>query len=55
MFSIVDTFDTITHHRPYDRVFTRQEAVEELQRHAGKQFDPELAEAFVGFVSASVH
>jgi HD-GYP domain-containing protein (c-di-GMP phosphodiesterase class II) len=55
MFSIVDTFDTITHHRPYDRVFTWQEAMEELQRHAGKQFDPELAEAFVEFVSASVH
>ncbi|MBS0014174.1 MAG: PAS domain S-box protein [Desulfobacterales bacterium] len=55
VFAVVDTFDTITHHRSYDRIFTRQEAVEELKRHAGKQFDPELAEAFVEFVSASVN
>ena len=55
VFSIIDAYDTITHDRPYDRVFTRQEAVAELRRYSGKQFDPDLVEAFIFFVSAAVH
>ncbi len=52
VFSIIDTYDTITHDRPYDRVFTRQEALAELRRYSGKQFDPNLVESFISFVSA---
>ena len=52
VFSIIDTYDTITHERPYERVFTRQEAVAELRRYSGKQFDPELVKSFISFLSA---
>ena len=52
VFSIIDTYDTITHDRPYERVFTRQEAIAELGRYSGKQFDPELVKSFIAFVSA---
>jgi HD-GYP domain-containing protein (c-di-GMP phosphodiesterase class II) len=52
VFSIIDTYDTITHDRPYDRIFTRQEAGIELLRYSGKQFDPELLKSFISFMSA---
>jgi diguanylate cyclase (GGDEF)-like protein/PAS domain S-box-containing protein len=51
VFSIIDTFDVITHERPYARVFTRQEAIGEIRRTSGKQFDPVLSEAFISAIS----
>jgi HD-GYP domain-containing protein (c-di-GMP phosphodiesterase class II) len=46
IFSIVDAFDAITSDRPYRRAQTPEEAVAEIQRFAGTQFDPEVVEAF---------
>lgn len=48
VFSIVEAYDVMTHARPYARTFSEQEAVEELKRNAGKQFDPECVNSFVG-------
>jgi diguanylate cyclase (GGDEF)-like protein len=50
--SIVDSFDVMTHDRPYRRAMDEQEALEEIMRCSGTQFDPMLAEAFVAFFSA---
>ncbi len=45
--SIVDVFDVITHQRTYKRAWKVEFAREELQYHAGLQFDPDLVEIFL--------
>jgi HD-GYP domain-containing protein (c-di-GMP phosphodiesterase class II) len=44
---IVDAFAAMTSVRPYRAAFSCEEAVEELKRGAGKQFDPKLVKAFI--------
>lgn len=46
IFSIADAFDAITHDRPYRAGISAEEAVHELEQHAGTQFDPDLIAAF---------
>jgi len=46
--SVVDSFDTMTSCRPYCHSKSREEAVGELNRCAGSQFDPEVVEVFMG-------
>lgn len=45
--AIVDTFDAVTHDRPYKGGISVYEAVEELRRLRGIQFDPEVVDAFL--------
>lgn len=44
--AIADAYDAMVHDRPYKRSVTHEGAIEELRRHAGTQFDPELVELF---------
>jgi HD-GYP domain-containing protein (c-di-GMP phosphodiesterase class II) len=44
--SIADAYDTITGKRPYKDPISHEEALEELKRCSGTQFDPEFVEAF---------
>ena len=44
LLTIVDAFDVMTHDRPYKVRMTAAEAIEELKRCSGKQFDPNLVE-----------
>lgn len=45
--TIVDAFEVMTRGRPYKRKLTVEEAVEELKRCSGTQFDPNLAMLFI--------
>ena len=45
--SVVDAYDAMTYDRGYKRVLSKQEAIEEILRCAGSQFDPQVASAFI--------
>ncbi|MEA4925525.1 MAG: diguanylate cyclase [Syntrophomonadaceae bacterium] len=44
--AVVDTYDVITHGRPYQDVISHNEALMEIKRCSGTQFAPDIAEAF---------
>ena len=45
-FSVVDAFDAMTNDRPYRKAMAHVDAVEEIRRHAGTQFDVQAVDAF---------
>jgi putative nucleotidyltransferase with HDIG domain len=45
--AVADAFDAMTSDRPYRRALTRDEALAEVERCAGTQFDPEIARVFL--------
>ncbi len=50
IFSVVDAFDAMTSQRPYRAAMTEEQALEELRRCRGSQFDPTVADAFIRLV-----
>ncbi len=48
--SIADAYDAMTSDRPYRQAMTHQEAVAELKRCSGTQFDPHLVAVFLGML-----
>ncbi|HUU08402.1 MAG TPA: diguanylate cyclase [Dehalococcoidales bacterium] len=51
---VADAFVAMTSPRPYSRALSNEEAAEEIKRGAGKQFDPELVEVFLGIIQERV-
>ena len=45
--AIADSFDALTHDRPYNRSRPVKEALAEIERERGRQFDPEIVDAFM--------
>jgi diguanylate cyclase (GGDEF)-like protein/putative nucleotidyltransferase with HDIG domain len=52
--SIADAYDAMIQERPYKRAVDHADALAELHRHAGTQFDPELVEIFTRLFSNQV-
>jgi putative two-component system response regulator len=45
--AVADAFDAMTHDRPYKSAISVDEAVAEVQRCKGSQFDPRIVDAFM--------
>jgi HD-GYP domain-containing protein (c-di-GMP phosphodiesterase class II) len=52
--SVCDAFDAMTSERPYAAAMTPQEALREILRGAGTQFDPEVVDVFAA-IHAELH
>ena len=50
MLSITDAFDAMTNDRPYRKALSQEQAISELIKYAGTQFDPELVPQFISFL-----
>lgn len=50
LLSIVDAYDVITHHRPYKEAQSRHDALSEIIRCSGTQFDPNLVQVFTSIM-----
>ena len=48
--AVVDAFDAMVTHRPYKPAVSAADALAELRRCAGSQFDPLVVDAFVGVI-----
>jgi HD-GYP domain-containing protein (c-di-GMP phosphodiesterase class II) len=49
--AVADAYDAMTSDRPYRRALSHEEAVAEVERCAGTQFDPQVAAAFLSLGS----
>ncbi len=48
--AVADAYDAMISPRPYRHAYSHSQAMQELQRGAGKQFDPRVVQAFCGLV-----
>jgi diguanylate cyclase len=49
--AVVDAYDVMRHDRPYRKALSHEEAVMELQKNAGSQFDPEIVNLFIAILA----
>ncbi len=50
MLAVADAFDAMTSERPYRGALEREDALAELERCSGAQFDPEVVEALLSAI-----
>jgi HD-GYP domain-containing protein (c-di-GMP phosphodiesterase class II) len=50
---VIDSFNAITHERPYKPSFSKEYAVDELKKGNGIQYDPKVVDAFLKILNKS--
>lgn len=53
--AVADTYDALTHPRPYKAAWSEKEALEDILRGAEERFDARVVEAFRSTVVSSDH
>ena len=48
--AIVDAYDVMTYGRPYKKPLSRRKTLQQLQKSAGSQFDPDLIDIFIKII-----
>jgi len=48
--AIIDTYDVMTHSRPYRKAVSQEEAIQEIIQWSGTQFDPTYVTAFLNII-----
>ena len=51
MLTVADAYEAMTSDRPYRPRMSKEDAIGELKRCSGEQFDPKLVESFAGFLT----
>lgn len=51
--AVADAFEAMTENRPYRRALTQTEAIAELRKYSGTQFDPHIVEVFIQVLEAN--
>ena len=54
IFAVVDSYDAMTSHRPYRRARSHEDAIEEIMRNSGTQFEPAAVQAFLEVARAGL-
>ena len=52
--AVVDSYDAMTQDRVYRKAMTKDEAIAEIRKNAGTQFDPDISLVFIGSVLNAV-
>jgi diguanylate cyclase (GGDEF)-like protein/putative nucleotidyltransferase with HDIG domain len=53
VFAVVDAYDAMTSRRPYREAMRQEDAVEEILRNSGTQFDPIIVAAFLRMIQSN--
>lgn len=53
--AVADSYDAMTHDRPYSRAISHDEAIKELYACSGTQFDPNVVKAFSNLTENEFH
>lgn len=48
---VIDAFDAMTNDRPYHKGISKEDAIREIEKCSGKQFDPRISAKFIEIVS----
>ncbi len=49
--AVTDAYDAMTSDRPYRKGMSKQDAIKEIKNNSGTQFDPNIADVFIGIIT----